>query len=128
MDGSHGTEGGCICLDENATEITNQEPGVDEPIEFSSILTNEAIDLCPKPKPASKDQLMTLLDLRNVREEVLRGMEHEKRWVDHLDQALVKLHKDIYARPEKGIGLCSSEEELNNLLALSDATWEKDIG
>lgn len=151
IDRSHGTEGECICLDENA----NQEPGVDEPIEFSSI------DLCPKPKPvrsfyfvkceldespelqsqvnqaqkemqqssqawlqlikaikteeAAKRQLMALLDLLNVREEVLMEMEHEKRWVDHLDQAMVKLHKKNYARPEMGFA-CLSEEELDNLI------------
>ncbi|XP_026447929.1 proton pump-interactor BIP131-like [Papaver somniferum] len=161
IDGSQGTEGECICLDENAAEITNQEPGVDEPVELSSILMNESVDFCPKLKPvrsfyfvkcelyespelnsqidqaqkeiqqnnqawlqlikaiktkeAAKDQLMALLDLLNVREEVLWDMEHEKRWVDHLDQAMVKLHKKIYTRPEKG-SACSSEEELDNLI------------
>ncbi|KAI3901110.1 hypothetical protein MKW92_042931 [Papaver armeniacum] len=157
IDGSHGTEGECICLDGNASEITNQEPGVDEPIEFSSILMNESIDLCPKPKlvrsfyfvkcelyespelqsqvnQAQKEMQQSsqawlqlikaiktkeptdgIVDLLNVREEVLREMEHEKRWVDHLDQAMVKLHKKIYARPEMGF-TCSSEEELDNLL------------
>ncbi|MCL7036969.1 hypothetical protein MKW94_018827, partial [Papaver nudicaule] len=133
MNGSHGTEVECICLDENATEKTKQEVGVDEPVNFSSILLNESIDQvlveiqqnsqallqitkAINTKKAGQSQLMLLLDLLSDREKVLREMEHEKRWVDHLDQTMSKLHAKIYERPEKGSGQCSSEEELNNLI------------
>ncbi|KAI3973933.1 hypothetical protein MKX01_030509 [Papaver californicum] len=109
MDGSHGTEGECICLDENS------------------------IDLCPKLKPvcsfyfAAKDQMMTLLDLLKVHEEVLREMEHEKSWVDHVE-ATVKLHKDIYARPEKGFELYTREKVRANEIKMDRHFFEERDG
>ncbi|KAI3893509.1 hypothetical protein MKX03_022837 [Papaver bracteatum] len=127
IDRIHGTEGECICLDENA----NQEPGVDETIEFSSILMNESIDLCPKPKPVRsfyfvKCELYESPQLQSQINQAQKEMQQSSQaWLQFIKASKTKEVRSLHCRMQHGKRTLVEVKQLHKEIKQLEETREK---